>query len=200
MTNKKRKLKKKSIELTILIIILALLLIFFIPIEKKEKEIKVKNKELIMNNYVGKNYEELKEWAIDNNITIESEYKYSNDYKENEIISQSIEEKTKLNKTDIIKVVISKGEIPKEVYEENKVNELGNVPIMMYHGIHNMQNKETNYTGGNVDKDGYNRTAEAFRNDLEFYYQNNYRMIRLIDYINGKIDVELGKIKINFYL
>ena len=193
MTNKKRKLKKKSIELTILIIILALLLIFFIPIEKKEKEIKVKNKELIMNNYVGKNYEELKEWAIDNNITIESEYKYSNDYKENEIISQSIEEKTKLNKTDIIKVVISKGEIPKEVYEENKVNELGNVPIMMYHGIHNMQNKETNYTGGNVDKDGYNRTAEAFRNDLEFYYQNNYRMIRLIDYINGKIDVELGK-------
>ena len=64
---------------------------------------------------------------------------------------------------------------------------------MMYHGIHDLKNNDTKYTGGNVDKDGYNRTAEAFRNDLEFYYQKNYRMIRLIDYINGDINVPLGK-------
>lgn len=64
---------------------------------------------------------------------------------------------------------------------------------MMYHGIHNKSNEDTNYTGGNVDKDGYQRTAEAFKNDLEFYYENGYRMIRLTDYVDGNIDVELGK-------
>lgn len=83
--------------------------------------------------------------------------------------------------------------LTEEDYKNNKVNELGEVPIMMYHGIHNKLNSETEYTLGNVDKDGYQRTAEAFRNDLEFYYENGYRMIRLTDYIDGNIDVELGK-------
>ena len=78
-------------------------------------------------------------------------------------------------------------------YQNNNVNELGEVPIMMYHGIHNKTNDETDYIGGNVDKDGYQRTSVAFRNDLEFYYQNGYRMIRLNDYVDGNIDVELGK-------
>ena len=64
---------------------------------------------------------------------------------------------------------------------------------MMYHGIHNIKSSDTAYTGGNIDKDGYQRTAEAFRNDLEFYYSNGYRMIRLKDYIDGIIDVPLGK-------
>ena len=71
--------------------------------------------------------------------------------------------------------------------------ESGNIPIMMYHGIHNLKNDDTAYTGGNIDKDGYQRTAEAFRGDLEFYYDNNYRMIKLKDYIDRKIDVEVGK-------
>ena len=78
-------------------------------------------------------------------------------------------------------------------YKNNSVNELGEVPIMMYHGIHNKTNDETNYTGGNVDKDGYQRTQEAFRNDLDFYYNSGYRMIRLTDYVDGNINVELGK-------
>ena len=64
---------------------------------------------------------------------------------------------------------------------------------MMYHGIVNKTNDDTSYVGGNVDKDGYNRTVEAFRNDLEFYYQEGYRMIRLNDYVDGIVDVELGK-------
>lgn len=82
--------------------------------------------------------------------------------------------------------------LTKEDYINYKVNELGEVPIMMYHGIHNKKNSETDYTGGNVDKDGYQRTSDAFRNDLEFYYKNNYRMIKLNDYIDGIIDVDLG--------
>ncbi len=98
----------------------------------------------------------------------------------------------KFNKKETIvnEKTIVKVELTEEDYKNNKVDELGEIPIMMYHGIHN---KKSNYVGGNIDKDGYQRTAEAFYNDLEFYYQNNYRMIRLIEFINGKIDVELGK-------
>ncbi len=86
-----------------------------------------------------------------------------------------------------------KKELTVEDYKNNSVDELGEVPIMMYHGIHNKKNSETEYTGGNVDKDGYQRTTEAFINDLEFYYKEGYRMIRLTDYVDGNIDVELGK-------
>ena len=184
--------KKKYINIVLLIILLALLIIFFFPIENRKKE-KVKEKEIVMNNYVGENYEEVKKWATENKINIEEEYIYSSEYQENIIISQSIKENSKLKKDDTIIFTISKGEVPISIYKENKVNELGNIPIMMYHGIHNMNNNDTPYTGGNVDKDGYNRTTESFRNDLEFYYKNNYRMIRLEDYINGIINVELGK-------
>ena len=64
---------------------------------------------------------------------------------------------------------------------------------MMYHGIREKTSSSTGTVGGNVDKDGYNRTPEAFRKDLESYYEKGYRMIRLDDYINGKVDVEYGK-------
>lgn len=83
--------------------------------------------------------------------------------------------------------------LSKEDYTKYVVDELGSVPVMMYHGIHNIPSNETGYVGGNVDVDGYQRTAEAFRQDLQFYYDNGYRMIRLNDYINGNIDVEAGK-------
>ena len=97
-------------------------------------------------------------------------------------------EKNPTEKTEEIKK-----ELTTEDYIEYKVDESGEVPIMMYHGIQNKRNSETEYIGGNIDKDGYQRTSEAFINDLEFYYQNGYRMIRLDDYIDGNIDVELGK-------
>lgn len=60
---------------------------------------------------------------------------------------------------------------------------------MMYH----LKYSKTAYTGGNVDIDGHQQTAEAFNKDLEFYYENDYRMVRLQDSIHGNIDVELGK-------
>jgi len=88
---------------------------------------------------------------------------------------------------------IEEKELTVDDYINNSVNELGEIPIMMYHGIHNKTNSETDYTGGNVDKDGYQRTVEAFRNDLDFYYNSGYRMIRLNDYVDGNIDTELGK-------
>jgi len=92
-----------------------------------------------------------------------------------------------------ISVTISLGKDMIKLYQDNNVNELGLVPIMMYHGIVDVANSTLQYIGGNVDKDGYNRSSESFRNDLEFYYLNNYRMIRLTDYIDSKIDVAIGK-------
>ena len=68
-----------------------------------------------------------------------------------------------------------------EEYKAAGINELNSVPILMYHRIYGMTNAETSYTGGNVDKDGYNRTSEAFEADLRMYYQQGYRMMRLTD-------------------
>ena len=79
-----------------------------------------------------------------------------------------------------------------EDYEAAGVNELNSVPIMMYHRIYDVTNAETEYTGGNVDEDGYNRTWEAFEADLEMYYEMGYRCMRLTDYIDGNIDVPFG--------
>ena len=79
-----------------------------------------------------------------------------------------------------------------EEYRNAGVNELNSVPILMYHRIYDKTNAETSYTGGNVDKDGYNRTAEAFEADLRSFYQQGYRMMRLTDFVDGYIDVPFG--------
>ncbi|MBE6017698.1 MAG: hypothetical protein E7233_08845 [Lachnospiraceae bacterium] len=77
-------------------------------------------------------------------------------------------------------------------YAAAKVNEMGSVPILMYHRIYDMKNSETDYIGGNVDADGYNRTSEAFEADLEQYYEWGYRCVRLDDYLDGNVNVEFG--------
>ena len=79
-----------------------------------------------------------------------------------------------------------------EEYRNAGVNELNSVPILMYHRIYGMTNAETSYTGGNVDKDGYNRTSEAFEADLRRFYEQGYRMMRLTDFVDGYIDVPFG--------
>ena len=98
-----------------------------------------------------------------------------------------------INKGKKKKVVASVSQLQTVKKNNNlKVNELGKVPIMMYHGIVNVKSEETEFVGGNYDKDGYARTAEAFRDDLEFYYKHGYRMIRLKDYLDGKINCPKG--------
>lgn len=153
--------------------------------------LKTSNQNIKMINLINMDIEEVIEYAKKNKIDYEIIEEYSEDIKKNKVIAQNIKEKTIVNEKLIIKV--SLGPKPVDIYKKFIVNELGRIPIMMYHGIHNMKNEQTLYTGGNVDNEGYNRTTEAFRADLEFYYQNNYRMIKLNDYINGNIDVDLGK-------
>lgn len=125
-------------------------------------------------------------------LDIDISYEYDDNIIMNNIISQSINKDEIINKGDSLSLVVSKGKLDIDKLKSDGIDELGNVPIMMYHGIKNMKNSDTEYVGGNVDKDGYTRTSEAFRSDLEYYYNKGYRMIRLSDYIDGKIDVEYG--------
>lgn len=173
------KNKKILIISSLLVIYIIIMLVI---INKKDKPINT------MISLIGKSESEVMEYAKENNLRLDINYEYSEEFKGT--IKQNIEEGNKINKGDSLIVTISKY-IDKEKYKKDKINELGRIPVMMYHRIVNIENNK--YTGGNVDIDGYNRTAKAFREDLEYYYQNDYRMIKLIDYVNGKIETEYGK-------
>lgn len=136
--------------------------------------------------------EEVLLYAKDNNLKLTIKDIYSNDKKDS-FVNQSIKVGTIIKENDELIVSYSLGRLEDIDYQKYNVNELGRVPIMMYHGIQDLNNDDTKYIGGNIDSDGYQRTREAFINDLEFYYNSSYRMIRLADYIDGKIDVEIGK-------
>lgn len=182
---KKRKLNISKIVVFIIVVIILVLGVFFILNKSKE------NKKLLMIELTT--LEEANTFTKDNNLKLEVSYEYSNEIEKDKVISQSIKKGTELKDNDIIIVVVSKGKIDKDKLASDGINELGKVPIMMYHGIREKTSNSTGTVGGNVDKDGYNRTPESFRKDLEFYYEKGYRMIRLDDYINGKVDVEYGK-------
>lgn len=151
------------------------------------------NNKVYMANLNHYSVDQITNYAQTNHLKLNIKYEYSKKKAKNQIISQNIKENTLLKKQQPLNVVISLGNIPISIYNKYHVNELGNVPIMMYHGIHDIPIGTNVYPGGNIDKDGYNRTANAFKNDLEMYYHDGYRMIRLQDYINGNIKVALGK-------
>jgi peptidoglycan/xylan/chitin deacetylase (PgdA/CDA1 family) len=69
-------------------------------------------------------------------------------------------------------------------YATMKPNELGTIPVVMYHEI-----------GGNKkgQNDKMHRTVVSFQKDLELLYQSGYRPVNLGDVVNGKIDVPAGK-------
>lgn len=153
----------------------------------------LKPKDLKMPNFYDKKIDEFVEFADKNKLEYEIKEAYDDKIIKDNITWQNISEGKILEKGEKIVITKSLGKDLITEYKKYNVDESGNVPIMMYHGISNLKNKDTAYIGGNVDRDGYNRTVEAFRNDLNFYYNNGYRMIRLEDYVNGNINVEIGK-------
>lgn len=184
-----RKIRYDRIVLCLLVITFFTILIIWLCTSKnKEEKISV-----TMEDLSNRSISEVVEYAKVHNLVLNTRYEYSDTIEKDNIISQSIKAHTVISPNDELSVVISKGKLDKEKLASSKINELGRVPVMMYHGIVNKKDSETSYIGGNVDKDGYNRTSESFRRDLEFYYENGYRMIRAIDYVNGNIDVEYGK-------
>ncbi|MBQ8892700.1 MAG: PASTA domain-containing protein [Bacilli bacterium] len=189
MGKRKVKVKKKSILLVVIIVVLiGSFIVFFLMNNNSSEGIKSNNtkskEEKEITDFKGMTISEAKKYLESKSISFDIDYDY-NDEIEKDIVIESTKN------DDSFKILVSLGSIPLDKFKENKVNELGNVPIMMYHGIVNTTDNK--YTGGNVDKDGYNRTSKAFLEDLEMYYSKGYRMIRLKDYIDGNIDVELGK-------
>ena len=187
---KKRRLRYDRIFVLIGLILLIIVICFLLF---RNDSNKASSKEVKMPLVVNKNISSIDDLVKNSELILEKVYEYSDEFEKDFIISQSITEGETVNKGDKLVVTISLGKLDKEKLAQDNINELGRVPVMMYHGIVNKKSSETSYTGGNVDKDGYNRTVEAFKEDLEFYYQNGYRMIRAIDYVNGIIDVPYGK-------
>ena len=180
---------KKSL---IILVIIGLCIgsIFILTKDKKVKE-DIKTKDKVMVNLVDKDVNEVDKLLGNLKFDIKYNYVYSDEYAKDVIISQSIKEGTTITSTDNELVLeVSKGKLDKEKLKNDGINEMGKVAVMMYHGIVNKKNSETKYTGGNVDKDGYTRTSEAFANDLEEFYQKGYRMISLNNYINGNIIID----------
>lgn len=178
----KVKIKVGRIIIFIVSIVLLIILICII----------IPNKNFMIKNYEGKKLTELKEFTDKKDINLVITYSYSKKYKKDIIISQDKKDK-EITKDTIIKIVVSKGIINDDTLKENKVNELGKIPVMMYHGVQDIKSEDTGYTGGNIDVDGYQRTVEAFKADLDMYYEKGYRCIRLEDYVKENIDVEFGK-------
>ncbi len=65
-------------------------------------------------------------------------------------------------------------------YQEVQPNELGDVMILMYHRIGD-------------EEDDWERTRENFREDLERLYEKDYRLVNLMDVVEGEIDLPAGK-------
>ncbi|QGU00668.1 glycoside hydrolase [Candidatus Syntrophocurvum alkaliphilum] len=67
-----------------------------------------------------------------------------------------------------------------EIAAEVGANELGTVPILVYHLIGEQEGRWT-------------RTPESFRNDLQELYDRDYVLVPMNDYLNGEIDIPQGK-------
>ena len=185
------KVKKLFFFLGLFFVLVFVVFYVWLNDNKNRKDLGI-DEELLVPSFLNLSLGEVERIAKDNDIILDIKYQYSYDVEKDRVIFQSLEVGSNFSSGDSCIIYVSKGEVPVELYKEFKVNELGKVPIMMYHGIVDMKDEDTEYIGGNIDRDGYNRTVESFRDDLEFYYQKGYRMIRLIDYVNGIIDVELG--------
>jgi peptidoglycan/xylan/chitin deacetylase (PgdA/CDA1 family) len=59
-------------------------------------------------------------------------------------------------------------------------NELGQVPVMMYHVVKPSPAGE------------YDQSPEEFRAELERLYKENYRPVTALDFVNGEIDIPAG--------
>lgn len=137
--------RKKSNKLILIIIVLVLLLLVGVGIyyllNKKDKDIIKEDK----NTMIKLNtLEEANTFAKDKNIKININYDYSDTIEKDKIISQSIKEGDSLKDITELTIEVSLGKLDKEKLASDGINELGRVPIMMYHGI---REKTKNSTG-----------------------------------------------------
>jgi hypothetical protein len=80
--------------------------------------------------------------------------------------------------------------ITDETLQEFRVNEVGQVYVLMFHGFIPDDKAET-YS----DKE-YTMTFTQFRETLQTLYDKDYRPITMDEFLEGRIDVPLGKIPV----
>lgn len=89
------------------------------------------------------------------------------------------EEQTEESIEEQIEEVVEEPVNFEELYEENKVNELGQIMVIMYHNL--------------ADKPGeYATTKDLFIRDLERLYNEGYRTISMSDLIFNNISIPMG--------
>jgi peptidoglycan/xylan/chitin deacetylase (PgdA/CDA1 family) len=76
------------------------------------------------------------------------------------------------------------GELSAVQWAELRPNEIGGIPILMYHVIR---------PDPPAVDDGYTRTVAAFKNDLQELYDRDYFVVPLIDIVQNNINVPAGK-------
>ena len=70
--------------------------------------------------------------------------------------------------------------VPTTVGSELQPNELGQIPILMYHQI-------------GPEPEQFTRTPEQLRADLAWLYEHDFYVISMQDYLTGQIDIPAGK-------
>lgn len=100
--------KRKLEQIFKILLCLSFITLITFNILVDNKKIVLKTQEL-MPNLVGLNYQDIQVWAKDNNITLTTQYEYSDTFKEYEIISQDISTTTLLKKVDNLNLIISSG-------------------------------------------------------------------------------------------
>ena len=121
-------MKKRSKKIKKIILIICLITI--IAIISKYKNID-KDTNIYMLDINNKNINTVYELLDDYNLEIETTYEYHDTIKKNYVISQSIEQGTIINEQDKLTLVISKGKLDLEQLKNDKINELGKVPIRL---------------------------------------------------------------------
>jgi len=71
---------------------------------------------------------------------------------------------------------------PEIDYTAVRPYEVGQIMIMMYHGL-----VETE-----ADEKSYMRTADNFKNDLQTFYDRGFRLVSMKDWFNNNIDIPAG--------
>ena len=118
----KKHKKKLKIKNFLILAIVIIFIIIIIPKGKKEEEVVVKKDLNTMT------LDEIKAYGDENNIKVNTTYEYNINVEKDKIISTK-EENNEIN------IILSKGDYDDSYFKEKNVNELGKVPIMMYHGI-----------------------------------------------------------------
>ena len=143
----KKHKKKLKIKNLLIIVVLVVFIIIILPKSKEEDEV-------VKVNLNTMTKEEIKAYGDENNKKVNEKYEYNLKVSKDNIISVK-EENNEIN------IIISKGDYDDDYYREKKVNEMGKVPIMMYHGI--IDTEDNQYTGGNV---GWKGDVPKFQYDL----------------------------------